>query len=342
MNEIYLFETREQIPLDPTGGATQSMVVSSFPAGHEYKGTLNTLKQLVSDGISLTALEVGLALSQADLIAFAFWSGESQLEADARLLLRGDRSYEEIVLGGFWERAWLWISDFDFETSHPCPPGQRLTIAEIHTPHVQGCSGTFASSSSGSLNIAIEVLGLKYQRIKELTIESSYEIQANCAAITTGVQFEVHTYRHRFSGKTKAVVENLDIDGIIVGESLEQRSHQCRPSSDLRGKLEALSSACRGPSDLKPKYIPKKTDPGEDTSWGMKLEQGVVYAASLSLPLGLFSGPGVVLPDLPVFGINIESSVVNKLEMRWKLVSGHDYLFHRANRNDMRLFWNWA
>jgi hypothetical protein len=194
----------------------------------EHHGILEKLRELIDREVPLDDLLVGMVLSESEFVGFAFWADEPDLVDTAKTFLRGQQPYDKVIKDGWWKRAWAWLQDFDVESEEKSAAGKRIPIAEIHSPHVPGCVGTFATTRSGALDVSIKAFGLGYQRIKRVDIQDTYEVPSTCRALTTGVKFVVHVWRHRFNGKRRALVQMIDIDGSVIDEPLPRSySHLC-------------------------------------------------------------------------------------------------------------------
>lgn len=309
-----------------------------------HQGIHKVLDGLVKMHVPLADPLVCMLLSQADLVNFAFWSDDSELIEIAKGVIHGNQSYQEVVLNGFWNRVWTWINDYDVEAEHQLPGDWRLKIAEIHTPHVSGCIGTFATSQSGSLDVSISGFGLGYKRVSRIAISQSYELPEACCALTTGIKVTVHVWKNKHSDKRRLLIDMIKLDGTLVGEDLgPEEWHPCGKKYD-----EVFSSAMNvaklkgATDDVSYTSIPMRNSPFSTNTRKLSLEEGVVYSAAVQLPFQLFAATGQSTPAASGLGISIESKIVNSVEMSWKLVSGHDYLSYRAIPGDMRMFWAWT
>lgn len=310
----------------------------------EQEGVPDLLRKLIKRQVPLDDPLVGMVLSESDLVRFAFWADEPDFIEAARGVLRGEQAYERIIMDGIWSRAWTWLGDFDVESVHKSTAGLRLPIAEIHSPHVEGCVGTFATTRAGSLDVSIKAFGLGYGRVKRVAIGHTYEVPSACRRLTTGVQFEVRVWKHKFSDKRRALVRVISIDGTVIDEPLDVfAQHPCGSNyRESAARIHAVAQL-RGQnvgqeySDV-PMHDATK---GAVSTHSIKLEAGSVYSVSLELPLTWFPGAAKAGQQISKLGINIESRVSKTIEMSWKLVSGHDYMRFRGVRGDMRMFWVW-
>jgi hypothetical protein len=308
----------------------------------EHFGIPQTLRQLIEARVALDDPLVALVLPPGDLVSFAFWSEEPAFMESATALLRGHANYDKIIKDGFWNRVITWIDDFNKESEFPSTPGQRLAIAEIHAPHVTGCGGTFATTKSGALDVSIKAFGLGYQKIKRVTVSNSFEQPNACGSLTTGVQFVVHVWKHRWNDKRRALVQVISIDGTLAGEQLTG-AHRCGGTYKKVALQTHSIARLRGwkvGEDFSDVPMHNAAE-GAVTTHKMTLEKGSVYTASLELPVTWFAQPGVDASKLPKLAVSIESRVAKTVEMSWKLVSGHDYMRFRAEAGDMRMFWVW-
>jgi hypothetical protein len=219
-----------------------------------------------------------------------------------------------------------------------------LRVAEIHAPHVNGCVGTFATTRTGALDISIKAFGLGYQKIKRIQVTNSYEQPNACGALTTGVQFVVHVWKHKFSDMRRALVQFVAIDGALAGEPLSaSEPHRCGSTyknQATRAHSIAQIRCWKVGQDYSDVPMHAAAD-GATTTHKMELERGSVYSASLDLPLSWFARAGQNPPAVPKLAIGVETRVARTVEMSWKLVSGHDYMRFRAVPGDMRMFWVW-
>jgi hypothetical protein len=285
-----------------------------------------------------------MVLSGSEFINFAFWSGESNFSEQAASLIRGEQPYERIIRDGWWNRISTWLQDFDVEFERSSPPGKRIPIAEIHSPHVDGCVATFGTTQSSGLDVSIKAFGLGYQRIKRVDIQESYEVPGDCRALTTGAKFVIHVWKHRSSGKRRALIHMIDIDGSVVDEPLlHPHQHPC--SNDYQsGAKRVHTTAQLRHQKMNTDYsdVPMRSSvPGAVKTQKMALEEGTVYSASFDLPINWFSRQGRESTEITQLSIGIEARVVKTIEMSWKLVAGHDYIRFRNVRDDMRMFWLW-
>jgi hypothetical protein len=310
----------------------------------EHHGVLQTLRELVDRSFPLDDPLIAAVLAHSDLVNFAFWSEEASFIESATQVVRGRQTYDKIIRDGFWNRAWTWLDDFNLESEHTSTPGRRLRVAEIHAPHVKGCIGTFATSKSGAIDISIKAFGLGYQKVKRVAVTNSYEQPHACGALTTGVQFVVHVWKHRSSEKRRALVQFIAIDGALAGEPLStSESHQCASGyRKLAARAHAIASIRGWKVGQDYSDVPMHSAAaGATSTHKLELEKGSVYSASLELPIAWFAQPGQNPSTLPELSIGIETRVAKTIEMSWKLVSGHDYMRFRAVPGDMRMFWVW-
>ena len=117
----------------------------------EIRGVLDVLEELNAKSVSLADPLVRLVVPERDFVAFAFWAAMPEFVRPASALLRGETTYATIIKDNFWNHAMTWLADFNTESKST--DDSRLPIAEIHSPHVGGCKGTFATTQTGSLDV---------------------------------------------------------------------------------------------------------------------------------------------------------------------------------------------
>jgi hypothetical protein len=316
----------------------------SRPLLKEPEIELETLRELVEKEVPLDEPLIGMLLSEPDLVSFAYWADEPDFVDSAGALLRGEQTYDKIIRDGFWRRVWTWLDDFDWESEHMSMPGQRLAIAEIHVPHIPNCVGTFATTRTGALDVSIKAFGLGYQKVKRVDVNNSYELPGACGALTTGVQFVVHVWKHKYTEKRRALIHMISIDGILVDEPLDSSvPHLC--GERYRQDAASILSIAQMRGD---KFGEDYSDVpmhhaavGAVSAHKKELEKGLIYSASLELPITWFSQLGQYALPISNLVISIESRVASSIEMSWKVVSGHDYMWFRGVPGDMRKFWVW-
>ena len=310
----------------------------------EYVGVPGVLEELKKLKIPLDDPLVGLFLSEPEFISFAFWADEADFVELAHKVIRGEQTYDNIIRDGVWNRVSTWLDGFDRESVLQPLGQQRIPIAEIHSPHIKGCDGTFATTRAGVLDVSIKAFGLGYGRAERITVSQSYVVPQECRALTTGVDFEVHVWKQKSSNKRRALVRVLDIDGSVVDEPLDPTAvHQC--VNDYQTTLTRVEALARQRGQKMGRdysdFPMHKAAIGAVNTQKFMLEKGSVYSASLGLSSALF--PKLSNLGLPAFnlGICIESRVSRTVEISWKLVGGHDYVRFRKERDDMRIFWAW-
>jgi hypothetical protein len=220
-------------------------------------------------------------------------------------------------------------------------PGKRIPIAEIHSPHINGCVGTFATTRSAGLDVSIKAFGVGYQRVKRVNIDESYEVPSACRALTTGVEFVVHVWRHRSNGKVRALIHMIAIDGSVIDEPLlHSYQHPCSDDYQI-GAERVYTVAELQHQQMGTDYsdVPMRSSVlGSVNTHKMTLEQGTIYSASLEIPISWFSQAAQKSIPITQLSISIESRVTKTIEMSWKLVAGHNYIRFRNVRDDMRMF----
>ena len=310
----------------------------------EHHGVLQTLRELVEKEVPLDEPLVSMLLSEPDLVSFAYWANEPDFVDSAGALLRGEQTYDKIIRDGFWRRVWTWFDDFDRESEHMSALGLRLAIAEIHVPHIPNCVGTFATTRTGAFDVSIKAFGLGYQKVKRVEVKDSYELPGACGALTTGVQFVVHVWKHKYTEKRRALIHMISIDGKLVDKPLDPSApHLC--GERYRQDAAKILSTAQMRGD---KFGEDYSDlPMHDSGVGAVsahqdvLEKGLIYSADLQLPITWFSQLGQYALPISNLVISIESRVARGIEMGWKIVSGHDYMFFKGVPNDGRTFWVW-
>ena len=310
----------------------------------EHHGVFQKLRELDENKVPLNDPLVAMVLSEAELITFAFWADEPIFIDPVRTLIQGEQTYAKIVKDGIWSRAINWWEGFVFESEYWSDPENRLPVAEIHTPHIEGCVGTFATTADGALDVSIKAFGFGYQKFKQVTVDRSYEAKGSCCTLTTGVQFLVHILKQKFSDKRRAIIKRIDIDGNLIcepsklsdphfcGENYQNTIRNIKSLSQLRGQ------------NLNDYYsiLPMGKDPpGSIVGYSEKFKKDCVYSFSLELPMSWFSQSVQNSASIFKLGISIESRVSKTIAMGWKLMSGHNYLNFKGVGGDKRMFWLW-
>jgi hypothetical protein len=312
---------------------------SQGPDEAEDLGVDQKLSNLIEQDVSLEDPLVALALTGSDFVDFAFWTRDSKLMERAAALVRGDITYDKVIRDGWWSRAWTWLNNFDFESEHTSAPDQRLPIAEIHSPNIEGCAASFAKTQSGAITVAIKAFGIGYQRIKRIGIKRSYEVEAQCGLLTTGVQIVVRALRNKFTGDLRALVRLINIDGTIVGQPLPPNLyHPCGPDyASAKARVTSITHAKGQMMGENYASLPMRNEIRKaKATEKMELETGTVYNADLDLPI-VWSG-GAPISNL---SLKFESTITRTIQLEWNLIGGHDYLRYRGVRDDMRMFWAW-
>jgi hypothetical protein len=305
----------------------------------EDLGIFDKLSGLVADNIALDDPLVGLVLTASDLVNFALWANEPSMMQTALEVIRTEAIYDKVIRDGFWNRVSAWLDNFDVDSEHTSAPDQRLPIAEIHSPHVDGCTASFATTRSGSFSVSITAFGLGYQRVKNVKVTNSYEVAGQCGMLTTGVDFVIRELVDKSDGRRRALVRLISIDGSLIAEPFKSHvQHPCgvgyENTLDRVAALAHVTGQKMG-ADFSP--LPMRQSPQGSSTHEMELETGVVYSAAIDIPILWSSGSG----PLKSISLKIESTVTRSIKMAWKVVSGHDYLRYRGARGDMRMFWAW-
>jgi hypothetical protein len=303
----------------------------------EDLGVLHKLQELAEMGVSLDEPLLAFAIPESDAVEFAFWAADPDLTKTAHDLIRGEITYDKAIRDGWLNRFRSWFEGFVFEGKQVSPPHQRLPIGEMHSPHVEGCSVTFAQTSSGSMGVSVKAVGLGYRRVKKVTLEDEYTEKKQCAQLTIGVEFIIHVYQSKFTGERRAHIHEIVMDSVVSGRPLPPHlEHPCGPGYERTYNLVRKLSPVIG-HKLGTDYsdMPMRAD--SEKKRGLSLEVGTTYKAALILPLVWPTAPDLATK----LSLKIESTVTKTVKMQWTLAGGHDYLSYRRVPGDMRYFWAW-
>jgi hypothetical protein len=299
--------------------------------------TKDILERLESADVALNDPVIAMAIPVADFTDFAFWSDEPEFVRAADDILRGRRGYIEVIRDGIWNRVAAWWKRFETVAEERSVSGARVGVAELHIPQVPGCVGKFATAEKGTLDVSIKVLGFGGGRSIRLSVGSVLTIR-ECRLLTAGAQYKITVMRRPDDGKILVLCKILSLDGTIIDEELpSDRPHYCRNDYELaKLMLQAIVEAAglESPGDYSD--LPLHNSRAQKPTTKLSLQTGTVYSAKLSTPTTTIFGL-----DIPKVGLEVKSTVTNTIDMSWQLVSGHDYLRFRAERQDMRMFWAW-